>query len=111
MTETQAQTTPIQTPLKPGQLVRVHQRIKETNSKGEEKERIQVFEGMILSHHGGKGMGGTITVRKVSNGVGVERIFPLHLPTIAQIEVVKAFKTRRAKLYFLKGYQKKLRDA
>mgnify|MGYP001590407440 CR=1 FL=1 len=103
-------TTP-QPELKSGQVVRVHQRIKELNSKGEEKERIQIFEGTILSHRGGKGMGATITVRKVSGGVGVERIFPLHLPTIAQIEVVKAFKTNRAKLYYLKGYQKKLKEA
>lgn len=97
--------------IKPGQLIRVHQRIKELNAKGEEKERIQVFEGTVLARHGGKGMGATITVRKMSDGVGVERIFPIHLPTIAKIEVVKTYRTNRAKLYHLRSYQKKLREA
>ncbi len=96
--------------IKSGQVVRVHQKIKEMNSKGEEKERIQIFEGMVLSRRGTRGPNSTITVRKVSDGVGVERIFPLELPTIANIEVVKTFRTRRAKLYHLKGYQKKLKE-
>jgi large subunit ribosomal protein L19 len=96
--------------LKPGQLIRVHQKIKELNTKGEEKERIQMYEGIIIAKHGGRGANGTITVRKVSNGVGVERIFPLFLPTIAEIEVVKQYRTKRAKLYHLKGYTKKLRE-
>ncbi len=96
--------------IQPGQLVRVHQRIKEQNSKGEDKERIQIFEGTVLSRHGGRGTNATITVRKVSDGIGVERIFPLELPTLSEIEVVKTFKTNRAKLYHLKGYQKKLKE-
>jgi len=96
--------------IKPGQQVKVHQKIKELNTKGEEKERIQIFEGVVLARHGGKGIDSTITVRKVSDGIGVERIFPLYLPTIANIEVIKTFRTNRAKLYYLKGYTKKLKE-
>lgn len=96
--------------VKSGQVVRVHQKIKETNSKGEEKERIQIFEGIVLARRGTRGPNATITVRKVSDGIGVERIFPLELPTIANIEIVKSYRTRRAKLYYMRGYPKKLRE-
>ena len=97
--------------LKPGMTVRVYQRIKELNIKGEEKERTQYFEGMIIAKKHGKETGGTITVRKISNGVGVEKIFPLNLPTIEKIEIKKQAKVRRAKLYFLKrGYKKRLKE-
>jgi len=99
------------TELKPGMTVRIHQKIKETNSKGEEKERIQYFEGMIIAKKHGKEAGGTITVRKVSNGVGLEKIFPLNLPAIDKIEIKKIAEVRRAKLYFLKkGYKKRLKE-
>ena len=97
--------------LKPGMTVRVHQKIKELNVKGEEKERIQYFEGMIIAKKHGKEAGGTITVRKISNGVGVEKIFPLNLPTIEKIEIKKQARVRRAKLYYLKrGHKKKLKE-
>ena len=97
--------------LKPGMTVRVYQKIKELNIKGEEKERVQYFEGMIIAKKHGKETGGTITVSKISNGVGVEKIFPLNLPTIEKIEVKKEAKVCRAKLYFLKrGYKKKLKE-
>jgi len=97
--------------LKPGMTVRVYQKIKELNIKGEEKERIQYFDGIIIAKKHGKETGGTITVRKISDGIGVEKTFPLHLPTITKIEVKKQAKTRRAKLYFLKrGYKKKLKE-
>lgn len=97
--------------LSPGMTVRIYQKIKELNIKGEEKERTQYFEGMIISKKHGQEAGGTITVRKVSNGVGVEKIFPLKLPTIEKIEVKKKALVRRAKLSFLKkGYKKKLRE-
>lgn len=103
--------------LKPGQTVRVHQQIKEielTEEKGKEKtkerKRVQIFEGIIIAKSGGKGVGGTITVRKISNGVGVEKIFPLSLPTIVKIEPVKQAKVKRAKLYFLRDYNKKLKE-
>jgi large subunit ribosomal protein L19 len=97
--------------LKPGMTVRVYQKIKELNSKGEEKERIQYFEGMIIAHKHNKEIGATITVRKTSEGIGVEKIFPLNLPTITKIEIKKIAKVKRAKLYFLRdGYKKKLKE-
>lgn len=83
--------------LRPGATVRVHQKIKDG-----EKFRIQIFEGIIIARKHGSGANATITVRKISNGIGVERIFPLHLPTIAQFEVTKNSKVRRAKLYYLR---------
>ena len=97
--------------LKPGMTVRVYQKIKELNSKGEEKERVQYFEGIIIGHKHGKEIGATITVRKISEGIGVEKIFPLNLPTITKIEIKKQAKVKRAKLYFLRsGYKKKLKE-
>ncbi len=102
--------------LKPGQTVRVHQQIKEvemTEEKGKtktkERKRIQIFEGIILKKSG-TGKSSTITVRKISNGVGVEKIFPVNLPTIVKIEPVKQVKVRRAKLYFLRNYNKRLKE-
>jgi len=95
--------------VKAGQLVKVHQKIKEFNTKGEEKERIQIFEGIVLARRGGQGANATITVRKISNGIGVERIFPLHLPTITNIELVKTYQSNKAKLYYLRDYRKKLK--
>lgn len=97
--------------LKPGMTVRIYQKIKELNIKGEEKERTQYFDGLIIAKKHGNEAGGTITVRKVSGGVGVEKIFPLNLPTIEKIEVKKQAKVRRAKLYFLKrGHKKRLKE-
>lgn len=97
--------------LKPGMTVRVHQKIKELNSKGEEKERIQYFEGLIIARKHNKEKGATITVRKVSDGIGVEKIFPLNLPTITKIEIKKQAKVKRAKLYYLRGeYKKRLKE-
>jgi large subunit ribosomal protein L19 len=96
--------------IEPGMTVRVYQKIQEKNSKGEPKERIQFFEGIVLAVKHGKQAGASITVRKVSDGVGVEKIFPLNLPTITKIEIKKQIRTRRAKLYFLKrGYNKRLK--
>ena len=91
--------------------VRVHQKIKELTLKGEEKERVQYFEGMIIAKKHGSEAGGTITVRKVSDGVGVEKIFPLNLPTITKIEVKKQARVRRSKLNYLRsGYKKRLKE-
>jgi len=86
----------------PGDTIRVHVRIKES----ETKERLQAFEGVVIARRG-KGVGETITVRKTSFGVGVERIFPLHATIIDHIDVVKHGRVRRAKLYFLRALRGK----
>lgn len=80
----------------PGDTVRVHVVVSEGG-----RERIQVFEGVVLARKGG-GLSETFTVRRISYGVGVERVFPLHSPSIAQIEVVRRGRVRRAKLYYLR---------
>ena len=80
--------------LEPGDTVNVHVRVVEG-----EKERIQQFQGEVISIRGA-GLSKTFTVRKISDGVGVERIFPLHSPRIAKIDVVKKNRMRRAKLYY-----------
>lgn len=95
--------------LKPGMTVKVHQKITEMGSKGE-KERIQVFEGMIIKYRGGLQAGATITVRKTSDGIGVEKIFPLSAPTVVKIELVKQAAVRKAKLYFLRKSKKRLKE-
>ncbi len=82
--------------VKAGDTVKVHVKVREGD-----KERIQVFEGLIIGMHRG-GARASITVRKVSFGQGVERIFPLHSPVIDKIEVVRTARVRRAKLYFLR---------
>ncbi len=97
--------------IKPGMTIRIYQKIKELNIKGEEKERIQYFEGLVIARKHGSEAGATLTVRKISHGVGVEKIFPINLPTITKIEIKKQAKVRRAKLYFLRrGYKKRLRE-
>lgn len=97
--------------IKPGMTIKVHQKIKELDAKGKPKERVQVFEGMVIARKGGHQPGATFTVRKIAVGrVGVEKIFPLELPSILKIEIVKEHKVRRAKLYYLRDYKKKLRE-
>ena len=91
--------------IKPGHIVKVYQKITETKGSGkkiETKERIQVFEGLVLGRKGGTGINAAITVRKISGGIGVERIFPLSAPTIEKIELIKITKTRRAKLNYMR---------
>jgi large subunit ribosomal protein L19 len=87
---------------KAGDTINVHVKISEGN-----KERIQQFQGVVLSRRGKGTNGETFSVRKVSNGIGVERIFPLLSPSVDKIEFVKAGKVRRAKLYYMKGRQGK----
>lgn len=82
---------------RPGDTVRVHAKIVEGT-----RERIQLFEGVVIKRRGA-GVSETYTVRKISNGVGVERTFPLHTPRVAQIEVIRFGKVRRAKLYYLRA--------
>ncbi|GAB6933512.1 50S ribosomal protein L19 [Calditerricola satsumensis] len=81
---------------RPGDTVRVHVKVVEG-----QRERVQVFEGVVIARRG-SGLNETFTVRKVSYGVGVERIFPVHSPKIEKIEVVRRGKVRRAKLYYLR---------
>ena len=97
--------------IRPGDTVKVYQKIpapakaaagKKTGKKEGDKERTQVFEGVVLARKHGKGISTTITVRKIVKGIGVERIFPLHLPTIEKIEILQRGKVRRAKLYYLR---------
>lgn len=95
--------------LKPGMIVKVHEKIVDVNSKGQERQRIQIFEGMILALKHGNEAGATVTVRKVSKGYGVEKIFPLHSPIVEKIELVREMKVRQAKPYYLRSHKKKLR--
>lgn len=85
----------------PGDTVRVLYRVREG-----EKERIQAFEGVCIARRGG-GVGETFTVRKISSGIGVERVFPLHAPTVGGVEVVRRGRVRRAKLYYLRNLRGK----
>ncbi|WP_132526664.1 50S ribosomal protein L19 [Phorcysia thermohydrogeniphila] len=93
---------------RPGDTVRVHVKVKEGD-----KERIQVFEGVVIRKRGGTGTDATFTVRKVSYGIGIERTFPLHSRVIEKIEVVKRGIVRRARLYYLrelKGKAAKIKE-
>ncbi|MDP1884655.1 MAG: 50S ribosomal protein L19 [Candidatus Moranbacteria bacterium] len=81
-----------------GDVVKVHRKIKEGD-----KERIQIFEGLVIAVKGGQSSSPTITVRKVSNGVGVDLIIPVYSPNSEKVEQVKTAKVRRAKLYYLRG--------
>ncbi|MCX6810322.1 MAG: 50S ribosomal protein L19 [Candidatus Berkelbacteria bacterium] len=80
-----------------GDTIKVHQKIKEGD-----KERVQIFEGLVIATHGGKSLDGSFTVRKESFGVGVERIFPIHSPRVVKVERIKQSKVRRSKLYFMR---------
>ena len=93
--------------IRPGDTILVSQKIKEGD-----KERIQAFEGLVIARKHGKGITSTITVRRIISGIGTERIFPLHSPTIEKIEILKRGRVRRAKLYYLrkaKGRRAKLK--
>jgi large subunit ribosomal protein L19 len=85
----------------PGDTVRVHVKVREG-----EKERIQVFEGVVIGRRGG-GLRETFTVRKISYSIGVERVFPVHSPSVDHIDVIRHGKVRRAKLYYLRALKGK----
>ena len=90
--------------IRPGDTIRIYQKV---------KEKEQIFEGLVIARKHGKGIGSTITIRKIISGIGVERIFPLHSPTIEKIEILKRGKVRRAKLYYLrkaKGERAKIKE-
>ena len=94
--------------IRSGDTIKVYQIIKETGGAAkktedkEKKEKIQIFEGLVLARKHGNEPGATITVRKVMDGIGVEKIFPIFSPLIKKIEIVKHGKVRRAKLYYLR---------
>lgn len=89
--------------IRTGDTVRVHQKIQEGKDKqGNPKFRIQLFEGLVLARKHGREAGGTFTVRRVSGGIGVEKIYPLYTPMIEKIEIVKRARVRRAKLYYIR---------
>jgi len=83
--------------IRPGDTVKVFQKIKEGD-----KTRVAAFEGLVIARKHGKGISATFSVRKVIDGIGVEKVFPLHSPTIEKIEVLRRAKVRRAKLYYIK---------
>jgi len=89
---------------KVGDTVRVFYKIKEGD-----KERLQSFEGLVIARKHGKSVGATFTVRKVVDGIGVERIFPIHSSKIGRVEIVKTSKVRRAKIYFVRQKSKKMK--
>ena len=91
--------------IKPGHVVKVYQKIMEIKGSGkkqETKERVQIFEGLVIGKKGRTGINTVITVRKISGGIGVERVFPLNAPTIEKIELIKITKARRAKLNYMR---------
>ena len=83
--------------VRPGDTIKIFQKVKEGD-----KTRTQPFEGLVIARKHGAGISATITVRKVSSGIGVEKIIPVHSPTITKIEVLKRAKVRRAKLYYIR---------
>ena len=96
--------------LRPGMTVKVSERIKDVDVNGKEKERSQIFEGIILALHRLNTPSATMTVRKISEGIGVEKIYPLHSPLVEKITPVKQARVRRAKLYYLRDYKKHIKE-
>jgi len=96
--------------IKPGTVIRVHLKVKELNTKGEERERVQIFEGTVIAKKGKDAQSATITVRKIASGVGVERIFPLRSPVVAKFEEVKKLRVRKAKLYYTRTSKRALKE-
>jgi large subunit ribosomal protein L19 len=106
--ESQLRTLP---EFRPGHTVRVHQKVielitdKKTGKVTGKKERVQMFEGLVIARKGGTGVNATFTVRKIASGVGVERIFPIHSPNIAKLEVVRTPEVRQSKIYYVRDRQ------
>ena len=96
--------------IKPGMTVKVQEKIKDVDAKGKERTRTQIFEGIIIAIKKPRTISGTFTVRKISEGVGVEKTYPLNSPLIKKIVPVKQARVRRAKLYYLRDYKKRLKE-
>lgn len=93
-----------------GDTVRVHQKVRDIDAKGRERERIQIFEGLVIAKKHGNGIEGTFTVRKIAVGsIGVERVFPLHSPLIVKVERLSTARPRQSKLYYMRGLRKTVR--
>jgi large subunit ribosomal protein L19 len=112
MTEKLMTTLPVDiqpSQVRTGMTVKIHQKINETGADGKEKERVQVFEGLVLIVKGTMTRK-TMTVRKISNGIGVEKIFPLTLPSITRVELVKMVKVSRKNIGFVRHSKKRMRE-
>lgn len=96
--------------IKPGMTVKVHEKVKDVDAKGKEKERTQIFEGIVIAIKKPGTQSGSFTVRKVSKGYGVEKIYPFNSPLVKKIVPTKQADVRRAKLYYLRDYKKKLKE-
>lgn len=95
--------------LRTGMLVRLHEKIQDINPKGEVRERVQVFEGIILGFKGGSASR-SFTIRKETNGYGVEKIFPLNSPSIGKLELVKQYRVRQSKIGYIRDFGRKLKE-
>lgn len=93
----------------PGAVLKIHEKIEDVNGKGEKRERIQLFEGLVLGVRG-SGASKTFTIRKETDGFGVEKIFPVSSPNIVKVESLKVYKVRRAKLDFVKDFGRKFKE-
>ena len=103
--------------LRSGQMVRVHQKIKEPIVDPKKgiitgyRDRVQMFDGQVIAVKHGSGINATFTVRKIASGVGVERVFPMHAPTIAKIEIVRDGRAKKSKIYYVReGKEAKLKE-
>jgi large subunit ribosomal protein L19 len=94
--------------IKPGMTIRVHERIKDVNAKGEERERVQIYQGIVLGVRG-SGVSKTMTIRRAHKGYSTEKIFPLSSPVVSKIELVKTAKVRRAKLSYLQNLRRRFK--
>ncbi len=93
----------------PGAVLKIHEKIEDVNGKGEKRERVQIFEGLVLGVRGAS-TSKTFTIRKETDGFGVEKIFPVSSPNIVKVESMKVFKVRRAKLDFVKDFGRKFKE-
>jgi len=96
--------------IKPGRTVKVHEKIQDIDLKGKERTRTQIFEGIIIAIKKPRTASGTFTVRKISEGVGVEKVYPISSPLVEKIVPVKQARVRRAKLYYVRDNKKRLKE-